>query len=368
MKGNLTLQLVPHLPPALSGVGDYATLLHQELNRRGAGEGREFRLLACGWQEQPQLLDPTSINLSGPRRQGRLLETLLSLPVNGLYLHYVGYGYAPRGAPTWLLHALRSYRRERPSVRLGVMFHELYATGLPWQSSFWLSPRQRKIAAQLARLADFWVTNREQSAAWLRSVGGGTWGEVLPVFSNVGEGNSTGSEVRRGIVIFGGAGLRTATYAAAGEELFRFARERDQPIHDIGTPVSGPRLRQQLEAEQVLRHGTLPPERISPLMAGSLYGALAYPVAFAAKSTVLAAYAAHGLCPILLSMSTANNDGLCSGIHFLEGIPGSERTHTQANAVEIGQHAFRWYGGHGLQIQADRLFSLLGSRGEAHAC
>ena len=84
------------------------------------------------------------------------LQKSLSAPdaTTPVILHYVGYGYEKRGCPLWLIRGLESWKRNHRVHRLLVIFHELYAAGSPWQSSFWNSPVQRWITGRLARLAD----------------------------------------------------------------------------------------------------------------------------------------------------------------------------------------------------------------------
>ena len=122
-----------------------------------------------------------------------------------MLLHFVGYGYQKRGCPVWLLRGLKAWKRRQKGARLITMFHELYPSGLPWQSSFWTSPLQRGICRELARLSD--VTNRAESVCILRMTGR-TDVLNLPVLSNVGEPESRqpiGDRDRR-LVVFGGSG------------------------------------------------------------------------------------------------------------------------------------------------------------------
>ena len=117
-----------------------------------------------------------------------LFRGLRELEAETVLLHYSGYGYAPRGAPFWLVERLERWKKLRAHHRLIVMFHETWASGLPWQSSFWLSPLQRWCVARIARLADAVVTNtsyyRSRLELLLRP---GTSIQVQPIFSNIGE-------------------------------------------------------------------------------------------------------------------------------------------------------------------------------------
>ena len=69
-----------------------------------------------------------------------------------------------------------------------------------------------------------------------------------------------------------------------------------------------------------------------------------------AKSTILAAYCAHGLLPVTLpGNDRASLDGFLPGVHYLAGTaepPTPERLATVAAA------AFDWYAGHRLAVHA----------------
>ena len=89
--------------------------------------------------------------------RGNLADWIIE-PDDSVVLQLSGYGFDKRGAPLWLLKEIEGRRRHIKSF--GVFFHELYAFGPPWSSSFWLSPVQRHIACRLAVLSDFWMTSR----------------------------------------------------------------------------------------------------------------------------------------------------------------------------------------------------------------
>jgi hypothetical protein len=278
-----------------------------------------------------------------------------TLAGEAVFLQYSGYGYARRGAPLWLCAALE---RQRPKIgTLGVYFHELYAFGPPWSSSFWLSPAQRLAARRLAQQADFWITSREAYAQWLRRPAGGKPHAVLPVFSNVGESPEFSPARAPSIAVFGSAGLRQAGYEAAGDALFAWARQASLTVHDIGPPIAEASLSARLDAAGVVRHGRLPAGEVARLLAGAAYGLLQYPAAYAAKSSVFAAYCAHGVCPVLLPAGSAPADGLSAGRHYLPRLPVAPLAEGEAEAV--ARAAFAWYQAHRLARHAETLDALI---------
>jgi len=282
-------------------------------------------------------------------------QSAITTPLTGhCLLHYSGYGYAKRGAPLWLLNKIK---QDRPHIKtLGVFFHELYAFGPPWSSSFWLSPVQQHIARRLAEIADYWLTNREGSGQWLQRFAGNKPHVVLPIFSTVGEMPSYSTNRTNKVVVFGGAALRQATYDAAGEALFSWIQAQGMTLHDIGPPMHDPALSTALEHTGAIVHGRLAPEEVSKLLADAAFGMVTYPVNYVAKSSVFAAYCAHRVCPILISKHYAPSDQLTAGQHYWAGVPAVNVQ--QDKLKEIGQAAWEWYQPHRLVRHIEVLKTL----------
>jgi hypothetical protein len=275
-------------------------------------------------------------------------------PEDSVVLQLSIYGFQNRGVPLWLLHELE---RRRNSIKtFGVFFHELYAFGPPWSSSFWLSPVQRYIVRRLAEMSDFWMTSREGAAHWLRRYAGGKPYAVLPVFSTIGEPDSVDKIRQPKIILFGSAGLRQAAYQAAGDKLFQWAKRASLEIHDIGTPVADERLLEIIRTNGVAQHGRLDEEEVRRLMQDARFGLLAYSIEYVAKSSVFAAYCAHGICPVLFSKNHIKADGLVAGVHCLTGVPDAS---TIPDTASIGQAAWGWYKPHSLDRHAESLLGLL---------
>lgn len=273
---------------------------------------------------------------------------------DSVILQMSGYGFDSRGAPLWLLHELE--RRRKLIKTLGIYFHELYAFGPPWSSSFWLNPVQRHITRRMAILSDFWMTSREGSAQWLRNVAGDKPHAVMPIFSNIGETEEVAQIRQPKIIVFGSAGLRQATYKAAGDNLFEWAKQASLEVHDIGAPVSDVRLLEVLNRNGVVQHGRLEVQAVRRVMQDARYGVLTYPVEYVAKSGVFAANCAHGICPVLISNGYAQVDGLEARVHYLPGVPDVE---LMAMAQDIGRKAWEWYQPHNVAKHVTILNSLV---------
>lgn len=272
-----------------------------------------------------------------------------------LLLHFSGYGYHKRGVPAWLLKELTGLR-ERFRV-FGVVFHELYASGPPWRSAFWLSGMQRRIARDLAGQADFWLTNRELAGQWLREQAPATPHRVLPVFSNVGEPQAAEHEREASIVVFGSAGIRAPAYAWNDGEIFRFAKRHGLRIDDIGAPLQDSALAGRLAEEGVRVRGMLPAEQVSQALSSARHGVLAYPADYVGKSGVFAAYASHGTCPILLWKDLAPCDGMQPDVEYAAGFDALERD-PALDPRAVGRAARRWYEPHCITAHASALQAL----------
>lgn len=296
------------VPPGGGGVRDYASLIGRSL-------------------QAPPLEMTRTTDVS-------------SLSGDCLLLHFSGYGYHKRGVPLWLVEQVRSLRGRFQAF--GVVFHELYASSPPWGSAFWLGAWQKRIARQLLDLSDFWLTNREESGRWLLARREATPHRVLPVFSNVGEPASIDADRAPHLVVFGGPGVRANVYQWRGGEVFDCARSRGLVIHDIGPPLQDAGLAQRLVLEKAVVHGKLSAQAVSQALSGARYGALSYPLDYASKSGVLAAYSAHGLCPILLWNDYRPHDGLVANLNYLPGFAALEGV----DARTVGRQAHQWYEPH----------------------
>lgn len=272
-----------------------------------------------------------------------------------IFLQLSGYGFAKRGVPFWLLHEIE--RRRKDIKALGIFFHEIYAFGPPWRSSFWLSPLQRYITRRLAETSDFWMTNREGSAQWLRQHVGNKPHAVLPVFSNIGESYTASSVRVPKIAVFGSAGLRGATYKMANNDLFVWSKEQSLEIHDIGKPIQDEKIKETLVANNVFQHGSLKSEIVCRLLEETQFGVIAYPSDYVAKSSVFAAYCTHGVCPILISKNHAQVDGLYADTHYIPGIP--VELVPADKALAIGHSARDWYQPHDLASHALSIINLI---------
>jgi hypothetical protein len=315
------LQIVPRLPPPEEGVGSYALCLERAL----AGHGISTRFLTA---------------------EGGLAQRLEGSEEEALLLHYANYGYQRRGCPFWMPGALRRWRR-RGGRRLVTVFHEVYATGPPWRSSFWTQPFQRRIAAAVARASDALVTSLDLYVRRIGPAAAAGKTSVTPVFSTVGEPPEVPplSARARRMVLFGGRGARGRAYGEARRDLVEACRSLGvEEIADVGPPLE--ETEEMVDGIPIRRLGVLPAAEVGRLLLGSLAGFVAYPAYFLPKSTIFAAYCAHGVLPV-------------QAWRRRSPAGGSAPVWSGGDPQETAAAAHAWYWGHSLERQAERFRELL---------
>ena len=346
--------IVPRLPPAVDGVGDYALNLAKQM-RQDFGLVTDFIIGDPNWSGQA-FVDGFAVKQVADCSRAALLELLPrdQHPTTPVLLHYVGYGYARRGCPSWLVEGLECWRKALTNGHLVTMFHELYAFGPIWTSQFWTSPLQRNLAARLVRLSDRCLTSKQGYAEIINKLGQGKHSTIpaLPVFSNIGEPQHLTSllERSRRLVVFGGRGPRSRVYQNSQLALQRTCLELEiDEILDIGPtldfeidPVNG---------IPIICMGVKSAQDISNLLLNSVVGFFNYHTEYLTKSTIFAAYCAHGLLPIGMSYKGKEVDGLKAGKHYWLGDKYLHTMNLSAGQI-VADNAYTWYQQHQLSVQA----------------
>ena len=351
------LQIVPVLPPVLSGVGDYALLLARELQAR---HGVRTHFLNAdtkggGAEEHVAPFVADVVKEHSVAAMRRALERARSSST--VLLHYVGHGYAKRGCPFWLVRALEQWK-PHSRARLIVLFHEVSGTGPIWTSGFWTSGMQTALARRLAHLGDTLRITTEVAAERVRAMlpdGSQTPVRVLPVFSTLGEPTTLLSyqERSRHLIIFGSAGWRRDAYTRHLPTLRNACWElRMEKVIDIGSPTGArPAL-----GVPFVEAGALPASEASELMQASTVGFFTYPVPHIGKSTIFAAYCAHGLIPVTFAANTANGDeNLRPNVHFLALPDDAAGACDNIFSKAIATAANTWYQQHRLEVHAGEI-------------
>jgi len=339
------VQIVPRLPPPFEGVGSFA-------------QG-----LACALLESSNIashLLAAAPGEPGAEPEARAFADRLEREAEAdpVLLHYAGYGYQPRGCPGWLVDGITAWK-SRGGRRLVTLFHEVYASGPPWRSSFWLSPAQHRLASRLAGLSDGRVTSLALYRRLLRRRMPGLDIVVLPVFSTVGEPAEVlplAARARR-LVVFGGPGGRARAYNCHADKLAETCQLLDlEEVWDVGPPsppssAAGPA---EVAGRPLKRLGELPAAEVNALLAESFAGFVAYPPRFLAKSTVFAAYCAHGMLP--LCGATAQDEDA-------DEVPPCWEPHLHPTTLEeiqaLASQARTWYRSHTAAVHAALYRELL---------
>lgn len=328
---NRILQIVPRLPGGRDGVGDYAQTLARRL-------------------EESHGLVTTF--LPGP-----VLKELLEPPkATAIILHYVNYGYDPRGVPLWLPTVLR---RLRGRAKLLTVFHELYASGSWRQSAFWLQPLQKRIARSIAGLSEVAIVSSEVLREQLTSLTTKSRIIVHPVFSNFGEPGFSPAEIAERDphrwVICGGTELiersvRSFLQAARGIAAPFAPRE----LFVVGG-TDNASVRQQLKTQPGMEahyHPEIDAAEASRILSTCAFGWVDYfvrpgvPTSAVLKSTAFAACCAHGVIPVFPhrgSVIALSEDAL-PGPFFVapigQSLPGESERPTVAQFIQA------WYQRH----------------------
>jgi hypothetical protein len=355
------IQVVARRTAGPDGVAAYALALARAL-RAYTGANSVFLSGTPSWDATPVKDDWKTVCV--PKRKPRILADtlqLLSAETNAraVVLHFSGYGYQKRGVPVWLVQGLRIWNRRARGVPLLTIFHELYATGRPWQSSFWLSPLQKQIARSILNLSSAAITPTDLGSKLLSELRDrdSTKITAMPVFSNVGEPGCGSTPCARSAaaVVFGLAGVEDGIYGTYRSKIERIVSALGiEKIFDVGPRFSSVPL--TLAGAPVISKGVLPQDAVSDLLQRARFGLIAYPLDWIGKSGVFAAYAAHGVVPIVLSDKQGAFDGLQSARHFLDG---RRLGNGAEDLASIQRKLFRWYTSHSLKVQAEFLASSI---------
>jgi len=357
------IQVVPRRTAEPSGVADHALALARALRAYG---GANSVFLSGTPSTDATPVDDDWKTVCVPKRQAQILADtvqLLSVETNAraVVLHFSGYGYHRRGVPVWLVQGLQIWGRRAGRVPLLTIFHELYATGRPWQSSFWVSPLQKQIARSILKLSSAAITPTDLYRKRLSEWRDGNTIKItpMPVFSNVGEPGCgpVPSARTAAAVVFGLSGVEDYVFGIYRSEIERIISALGiEKIFDVGPRLSA--MPRTLAGAPVISKGVLPQGAVSELLQRARFGFVAYPLDFIGKSGVFAAYAAHGVVPIVLSDKQGVFDGLQPARHFLDGLRLATGTGAQ-DLASIQRELFSWYTSHSLKVQADVLVNSI---------
>lgn len=333
------LMIAPQYPPAINGLGDYAARLGEGLAEAG------YPVHYAGLEQTDVVtVQPyTALQPNGTH----LLQIVRKQSIDIIVLNYSGYGYQRKGIPVWLVQAMQLV--EAAGCRVIVFFHELYASGPPWTSAFWLHGQQKKIFRQLYQLAAVSFCSNRVVAGLIQKAtpDAGEKNSCIGLFSNIPESDqlSVWENKQPQLVVFGSPEIRSNTYSVLRENQSHLMQLGAEAILDIGVALDASVYEGLSIPVKIL--GILPAEKVSQYMSAARFGALFYPDALLGKSGIMAAYAAHGLCVLNGGkLQHENPDGLIAGQHYINL---TQPMSASVAADKMAAQALTWYQLHDFQ-------------------
>ncbi|OPF20323.1 hypothetical protein B1L04_02690 [Microcystis aeruginosa KW] len=152
------------------------------------------------------------------------------------------------------------------------------------------------------------------------------------------------------LIVFGSKHNRPLVYTKFSKNLLKACRALGiERIYDVGYPCDLSTTEGQFKGIEIIPMGFQPHQVVSELMLTSRGGFLDYSrfPRDLGKSTVFAAYAAHGLVPVLTDYNPSEADGVENNKHYLvadENLSSLDLTQLQ----QVADNAHRWYQDHNL--------------------
>ncbi len=369
------IQIVAGLPPAIDGVGDYALAIARALRERQAIETL-FVVANPGWRG-PWVIDRFPVTSAARKHPASLLIAMRQIlagarsgPNTPVLFHCSLYGYAKRALAFWLHRGLVLWKHESPESSLITMFHELAADGPIWTSPFWLRGFQNGLIRRFARESAASLTSNALYRQHLARIAGVEESRIvrLPVLSTVGEpGELPPARTRkRQLVVFGRPPSREAVFSRCLHLLGPVCRTLGvERVLEIGPAARARKHRLPVAVEAT---GALDAGEVSAILRDSMFGLIASDAGMLSKSSVFAAYCAHGTVPLVAGQDDAGGDaGEADGLHAnrqylrlpLQASIGREEWEA------VSHSALTWYRGHGVSAQASRYAGLMDRISEA---
>jgi glycosyltransferase involved in cell wall biosynthesis len=347
MSGHIAF-VVPRLPPAIDGLGDFTRRLWESL----AGRSRWTFLVLEGAAESRRAWPEVDV-LPFEACERSLIAALEDSGARTVAVQYVGYGYDARGLPRWLPAAMSAWRARAEERRLVVMFHELWATGPPWTRAFWDEGAQRRIVRDLARAADRALVSTPAWRARLRAATG-VGAELAPIPSNIPVlapcwANGAPGGIR--VLVFGMDPVRRA--ALERHRHFVRALHAAGRLERIVLVGGRDRGRSRAPEEGLVRrlapgvpleaHGALGAAEVSRVIARCHLGLCATPAHLVCKAGTAMAAMAHG-CAVVAT-GTGDPAPLVAGEHLF--VFSGARRAARALAERLTPERLRAVGGEG---------------------
>jgi hypothetical protein len=283
----------------------------------------------------------------------------------------VNYGYQARGIP-FSLRAFAQRLRGQLRGRWVTTFHELYASGPPWKSAFWLRPLQVRIARDIIDASTSCFVSNPPIERAIHAYDAGKKVYLAPVLSNFGEPELSGFDAisPRRWAICGGTAL-IARSLALFEQLHRLIPEPFAAEHldvvggreEISIKSTLDRLSRSRPGLSCHYHPEVSAEFASEILRQSSFGWIDYFGAgkmwpgMVLKSTAFAAFCAHGVVPVLSHREepmAINGDAL-PGPNYIT--PEAINFPSPEQLREIQHNIYAWYHAHAHSRELARVYA-----------
>lgn len=353
--------LTPRFLPQIDGLGDYSRLMAEHLRDSFAIQSR-FVVGDPQWKQLEKSDDNPFMVEAVDHRSAADLELKL-YETETVVVHYVPYGYHVRGVPFWINRGLRRWKHAKSGRRLIIVLHEVWASGPPWKSEFYLSFLQRRLVSGLHRLSNGVLTSTALMKGMLDKIEPGKT-RLMPIPSALPPMNAQTERIfhQQGpivVIAFGQEESRRLSIQAHEKLLCALHAEKLlQGVTVVGKGANSGEnssadirlLRGFLPAELIQAYSNVTPERGAKLLQQADLFLSYYPSILACKSSALTAALAAGCVPVLPEAKAP--EPLGEGVDIL-ACDGSERQITriltlirQGRLGSIGEAGWRWYDQH----------------------
>lgn len=349
-KINKIISIVPQLPPQVNGIGDFAFYLARNFKT-------DFEIETLFLRTEKTFIENNQVDFKEEfleeKSSKALFEKLEEYNSDLVLLHYVGYAYSSKGCPYWLISGIEAWKKNGPGRKILTIFHELYANGYFWQSAFWFHLFQKKLTFRLLKLSDYSITNTPITYGILKSAMPDKDLLMLPVFSNIGEPQCLPEFSNRNntLVIFGSSFLRNKIFNNYKILLFWLEKYKIDTIIEIGPKRETGKS--DFNKIKIVQKGILTAVEVSDLLLQCKFGMLCYRTSLLTKSGVFAAYASHGIVPIIVNSERYPlSNELKPEAHYIS------EPHNH-NFDAISKNVISWYHGHNLSNTTRMILKMI---------
>jgi len=327
------VHISPTMPPAVNGLGDFCSLLANNMQRKGYKDNVFF----LRFYDFENTLESEIVKFTPEN----FYENLLKHKPSAIILHYVGYGYNAKGLPFYLVRGLEEYKKKE-KCKVLVYFHELYSSSTnPLQLPFYTNFLQKRIVKKLYSIADITFTNCELYQELLY--------DLTPVEENKNFCTGMCSNIpehmydpsmekeESTMLVFGSFERRNAVYQNL---VFKKLMERlgIENIYDIGPG------KPSLNHSEInfYSKGPLTAKEVAFYLNKAKYGAIDYPPHLLGKSGIFSAYCGFGVIPINTSQEKKPlYDGLIEGKNYFN--PDTDFENVMTDYKRVKKEISAWY-------------------------